>query len=96
MPGLPLVCLRKFSHRHTISTDNRLVYALDDMAIPAAPNMLEWLKQPQGAPLKQRVLQNVLSAFDVTNGKYVWKLGQWSVGDGNERSRTTSLPTAIS
>ena len=62
----------------TLSTDNRLVYAIEDLGIPAAPNMMQALNQPQQVNLKSCVLQNVLSAFDVNSGKYVWKLGKWS------------------
>src|SRR5262249_2730903 len=61
----------------TLSTDNRLVYAIEDLAIPSAPNMMQNLTQAQ-SELRPRVLQNVLSAFDISSGKYAWKLGKWS------------------
>ncbi len=62
----------------TISTYNGLVYGVEDLAIPAAPNLMNYLNQQNGLNVKPRVLQNVLSAFDVNTGRYVWKLGKWS------------------
>jgi outer membrane protein assembly factor BamB len=63
----------------TLTTDNRNVYAVDDLAVPIPPKFL--LPNFYGnlgyvsEAAKILVEQNVLCAFDLNSGKGVWRLG---------------------
>lgn len=63
----------------TVTTDHRLVFVVDDLAVPAPP----WVHLPQfwnaqgqvGEKVKQLILGNVLSAFELHSGKNAFRLG---------------------
>jgi outer membrane protein assembly factor BamB len=62
-----------------IATDHRLVYTVDDLAVPAPPNIMMSLNFNAGiVPEKVRPLihQNVLYAFEIETGRLKWRLGQ--------------------
>jgi len=67
----------------TISTDHRLVYAVDDLAVPAPGNLLQFIwNQPNMTPeLRTLLMQNSLYAVNINTGKYEWRLG---VGKADE------------
>jgi len=63
----------------TLTTDNRNVYAVDDLALPIPPHYLQ--QQLWSNPsfvhenLKQLVMLNRLRAFNIASGKIEWELG---------------------
>jgi outer membrane protein assembly factor BamB len=62
----------------TLATDHRYVYAVDDLAIPAHPNlmrMLQWQPQQVPAPVLRLVKGNTLRAYDVQTGSLKWEQG---------------------
>jgi tetratricopeptide (TPR) repeat protein/outer membrane protein assembly factor BamB len=62
----------------TLSTDHHLVYAVDDLSVPAPPNLipqLQWNPGLMPGGVKRLVFQNSLRAYDVQTGKEVWWLG---------------------
>jgi outer membrane protein assembly factor BamB len=64
----------------TLTTDNRNVYAVDDLAVPAPPKYLQGHANNQGWQkvdniVKQLIEQNTLWAFNIESGKIEWKLG---------------------
>jgi outer membrane protein assembly factor BamB/tetratricopeptide (TPR) repeat protein len=62
----------------TLSSDHRNVYAVDDLAIPAHPQVVRtWqFNGGQVSPqVKRLVTQNGLRAYDLQTGKEVWSLG---------------------
>jgi len=61
----------------TVATDHRLVYAVDDLAVPPPPMIVNTLLyNPQAVPEKIKPLlrQNVLYAFEIDGGKLKWRL----------------------
>lgn len=67
----------------TMATDHRLVYAIDDMAVPPHPQMFSGMmfNQPQqqfnGQDIKKEYVdQNVLGAYDLHTGRLVWDLNE--------------------
>jgi outer membrane protein assembly factor BamB len=70
----------------TLATDHRLVYAVDDLAVPAPGNVFQnfmWnMNNQQMLPneIKPLVMGNSLQAFELQTGKIKWKLG------GNEEA----------
>jgi outer membrane protein assembly factor BamB len=72
-----------------IATDHRLVYTVDDLAIPAPPAvMTNMMYNPAVVPEKVKPLlyQNVLYAFELETGRLKWRLGQSS----DDRDKTPS------
>jgi tetratricopeptide (TPR) repeat protein len=64
----------------TLATDHRLVYAVDDLAVPAPGNIFQnfmWNGNNQMMPneIKPLVMGNSLQAFELQTGKIKWKLG---------------------
>jgi outer membrane protein assembly factor BamB len=63
----------------TLTTDNRNVYAVDDLAVPIPPKYLlqQFYNQANfvNDAVKPLVMQNSLWAFDAASGKIAWKLG---------------------
>jgi outer membrane protein assembly factor BamB len=65
----------------TLSTDNKRVYAVDDLALPPHPmsqpmQQMMWGQQANFGKLNDMVHHSKLFAFDLqTNGKLVWELG---------------------
>jgi outer membrane protein assembly factor BamB len=66
----------------TLTTDNRMVYAVDDLALPIPSN---WLPGTQGSTLwtnsnylsddlRKLVMQNKLRAHEISSGKFAWEL----------------------
>lgn len=70
----------------TLATDHRLVYTVDDLAVPAPSNIFPWMWQQGQVPakVKQFVLGNSLHAFEVTTGKFKWRLGN---DPGNDKHK---------
>jgi outer membrane protein assembly factor BamB len=61
-----------------LSSDGRQVYAVDDLAVPAPPQIVQqWQFNQNQVPQQVRRLvdQNSLRAFDLQTGKEVWWLG---------------------
>jgi outer membrane protein assembly factor BamB len=61
-----------------VSTDHRLVYVVDDLAVPAPPGVHLphiWNSQQIGDKVKPLIMSNVLSAFDLHSGKIAFRLG---------------------
>ncbi len=63
----------------TLATDHRLVYAVDDLAVPAPSNILNqpfmWNGPGVVQDIKPLVLGNSLHAYDLVTGKFKWRLG---------------------
>jgi outer membrane protein assembly factor BamB len=69
----------------TLTTDNRNVYAVDDLALPIPPSLLPpsqlWNNSNNvHENLKPLVMQNKLRAYNIVSGKIEWELG----GEGNK------------
>jgi len=61
----------------TVATDHRLVYAVDDLAVPVPPNIIATMAFNPGAvpeKIKPLLRQNVLYAFEIEGGKLKWRL----------------------
>jgi outer membrane protein assembly factor BamB/tetratricopeptide (TPR) repeat protein len=77
----------------TLSTDHRFVYAVDDLAVPAPPQLVQQIQfQFQPNPIPQGALRlvhgNTLRAFNLHTGSMVWDLG---VGAKKENEFKESL-----
>lgn len=61
----------------TISTDRRLVYTVDDLAVPAPSVFLQQMvfNRGQHQQIQPLLLQNSLHAYDLKTGKFTWRLG---------------------
>lgn len=62
----------------TLSTDNNLVYFIDDLALPPHPQFLQnfmWGGQPNYGALADAVTHNRLLAVGLKSGKRVWQAG---------------------
>ncbi len=62
----------------TLCTDHRLVYAIDDLAVPCPPQYLQqfpWAQGQVSQEVKALVLQNSLYAFNLQTGNFIWRLG---------------------
>lgn len=70
-----------------ISTDRRLVYAVDDLAVPAPANYLQqfiWNRGMQQQPIQALIMENSLHAYDLKTGKFTWRLGDPFAKGGGE------------
>jgi outer membrane protein assembly factor BamB len=74
----------------TLSTDNRFVYAVDDLVLPPHPysnqmQQLQWGQPANFGVLDKAVHHNRLQAFDLqTQGKQVWDLGRLTKDKDNK------------
>jgi outer membrane protein assembly factor BamB/tetratricopeptide (TPR) repeat protein len=62
----------------TLTTDHRLVYAVDDLAVPAPRHFMQMMQyQPNQVPppLLRLVKGNTLRAYDLSTGKLTWEQG---------------------
>jgi len=61
----------------TVSSDRRLVYAIDDLAVPAPSAFLQQLvfNRIQHQQIQPLLLQNSLHAYDLKTGKFTWRIG---------------------
>lgn len=62
----------------TLSTDNQLVFAVDDLALPPHPQFLQqfmWGGRPNYGELEDAVNHNKLVAIELETGKLKWQLG---------------------
>jgi outer membrane protein assembly factor BamB len=62
----------------TLACDQRLVYAVDDLAVPAPSNQFlpyVWNSAQIHQDLKPLVLENSLHAYNLHTGKFEWRLG---------------------
>jgi outer membrane protein assembly factor BamB len=64
----------------TLSSDHRLVYAIDDLAVPPPGNVFQQNPFQPAMPqlqegLRPLVMQNSLCAFDLESGRAKWQLG---------------------
>lgn len=65
----------------TLSSDHRFVYLIDDLAVPAPPTIFNQYSWPNGQgvsgfqDIRPGIMQNSLHAYDLQNGKIVWRLG---------------------
>ena len=57
----------------SISTDQRYVYAIDDLSVPAGNAI--WNQGNVSQEVRSLVMQNSLCAFNLYSGKYEWRLG---------------------
>src|SRR5262249_49320155 len=67
----------------TLSTDHRLVYAVDDLAVPCPPRYLSqfiWNSAQVDEKMKRLVKGNSLQAFELETGKIAFKLGGSDAG----------------
>ncbi len=66
----------------SLATDHRLVYAINDLAVPPHPGAFMFnqfnpqMNQWQMGELKPFIMQNELSAYDLITGKLKWELNQ--------------------
>ena len=67
----------------TLSTDHRFVYAIDDLAVPANPQVFQfmWNQGQVSNEVKPLVLNNCLYAFNIASGKGEWRLGDFGGKD---------------
>jgi hypothetical protein len=66
-----------------LSTDHRLVYAVDDLAVPCPPSFLSqfiWNSAQVDEKMKPLVKGNSLQAFELETGKIAFKLGGTDAG----------------
>ena len=84
----------------SLATDHRLVYAINDLAVPPHPNMFQInfnnpnMFNPQD--LRSLVIQNELCAYDLQNGKLKWDLNNEKDDDPRfKNSHFLSLPISI-
>lgn len=75
-PGL-LNLLFQNSLVGTLATDHRLVYAVDDLAVPAPANIFQfmWNSNQVSNDVKPLILGNSLVAIELASGKCSWQLG---------------------
>lgn len=78
--GLPGFCNTIYENSlvGTLSTDHRYVYAVDDLTVPAPGDQFQpyvWNSGQVAQDVKPLVMQNVLYAYDLINGKCKWRLG---------------------
>jgi outer membrane protein assembly factor BamB len=76
--GGHLNLLYENSTLNTLSTDNNLVFAIDDLALPPHPLFLQnfmWGGQPNYGPLIHAMHCNRLLAISVDSGKRIWQAG---------------------
>ena len=93
-PGLKSIFLEN-TLNGILSTDNRYVYAIDDLAVPAPADELlvqNWNNPARvGQETKPLVLQNILYAFEPSVGRLTWLLGN-PRGPFWEQRRDDSIP----
>ena len=60
-----------------LTTSHGLIYAVDDLAIPAPQAIFPWIWQQGQIPakVKEYVSGNSLQAFELATGKFKWRLG---------------------
>src|SRR5262249_33982234 len=64
----------------TLSTDNKYVYIVDDLALPPHPSsqpmqQLMWGQPPMFGRLQDLIFHSRLKAYDLRTGKFKWELG---------------------
>lgn len=61
----------------TLSSDHRLVYAVDDLAVPAPANIFQfmWNTPQMNNEIKTLISGNSLVAFELGTGRNIWRLG---------------------
>lgn len=66
-----------------LSTDHRFVYGIDDLAVPANPQIFQymWNSGQISNEVKPLVMNNCLYAFNVQSGKGEWRLGDFGGKD---------------
>ncbi len=84
----------------TLSTDHRLVYAVDDLAVPAPPGYLAnhvWNTPQVNDKIKPFVKSNSLQAFELDTGKIAFRLGGGDQGknDPFADSHFLGVPLAV-
>ncbi len=82
----------------TLSTDHRLVYAIDDLAVPAPSDQFQpfvWNSATVGQEVKPLVLQNTLYAFNMQSGKCEWRLGGGGKDDPFADSHFLGVPITV-
>jgi outer membrane protein assembly factor BamB len=82
----------------TVATDHRLIYAVDDLAIPAPPQFSRAYNPSMGSE-KVRALQDqsILYAFEIEGGKLKWRLPSEEQGQkASEYANTHFLGTPLS
>ncbi|MCI0638280.1 MAG: PQQ-binding-like beta-propeller repeat protein [Gemmataceae bacterium] len=97
MPGFSNIVFEN-SLLGTLSTDNRLVYAVDDLAVPVPGDQIQqftWNSGNIAADVKPLVLQNSLFAIDLISGKCIWKLGGGSKDDPFADSHFLGVPISV-
>ena len=79
----------------TLSSDGRHVFYVEDVPVPAHPNDVVAIQQPQGpqgighpyfSSLEETLYHNRLRAVDVQTGEFRWEVGSW------EREKTVPPP----
>ncbi|HYT94524.1 MAG TPA: hypothetical protein VEL76_37765, partial [Gemmataceae bacterium] len=83
----------------TLSTDNRLVYTVDDLAVPAPPAYRAahvWNSPQVADKIKPLVLGNVLQAFELESGKIAFQLGKLDGNDPFSGSHFLGAPLPVS
>jgi outer membrane protein assembly factor BamB len=90
----------------TLATDHRLVYAVDDLAIPPPPQFTNNVQfnpgfQPVGMVIPDKIRplqrQNVLHAFEIEGGKLRWRLPSEEPGQkSSDFANTYFLGTPLS
>ena len=68
----------------TLATSCGQVYVVDDLAIPRPGNVFPWMWQNLPARAKEYVRANSLQSFDLSSGKFKWRLGD---DLGNDRRK---------
>jgi outer membrane protein assembly factor BamB/tetratricopeptide (TPR) repeat protein len=84
----------------TLSTDHRLVYAVDDCAVPAPPRYLAqhvWNTPQVSDKIKPFIMGNSLQAFELETGKIAFRLGGSEQGKGDlfADSHFLGVPLAV-
>jgi outer membrane protein assembly factor BamB len=84
-----------------LSTDNTLVYAVEDLAVPPPPNPNMNFNpgyNPYGAYsaiVNQAIQHSRLQAFDLATGKLKWELGGVSASNGGKEDRKKDKDNAV-
>jgi len=70
----------------SLSSDHRLVYAVDDLAVPAPANIFQfmWNTPQMNNEIKALISGNSLVAYELNSGLNIWRLGGRPVGEGHD------------
>ncbi len=84
----------------TLSSDHRLVYTIDDLAVPPPSsifgnNFRNGPQLPGFLETKHLVMQNSLHAYNLQTGKIAWRLGDHKVDDAFKDSHFLGTPLAV-